>query len=38
VQAMAPAVLPHRLQPVGAAGPGAADEVVADVLSRVPAR
>jgi MoxR-like ATPase len=38
VQAMAPAVLPHRLQPVGAGGAGAADEVVADVLSQVPAR
>ena len=38
VQALAPAVLPHRLQPRGAAGTGAADEAVADVLSRVRAR
>jgi MoxR-like ATPase len=38
VQAMAYAVLRHRLQPVAAAGVGAADEVVADVLARVPAR
>jgi MoxR-like ATPase len=38
VQAMAPAVLPHRLQPVGAAAIGTADEVVADVLAQVPAR
>ena len=38
VQAMAPAVLPHRLQPAAAAGRDAADQVVADVLSQVPAR
>jgi MoxR-like ATPase len=38
VQAMARAVLPHRLQPVGAAGVGTADEVVADVLAQVRAR
>ena len=38
VQALAPVVLPHRLQVMGAAGIGAADEAVADVLSRVPAR
>jgi MoxR-like ATPase len=38
VQAMAHAVLQHRLQPVAAAGPGAADQVVADVLAQVPAR
>jgi MoxR-like ATPase len=38
VQAMAHAVLRHRLQPVAAAGVGAADEVVADALSQVPGR
>jgi MoxR-like ATPase len=38
VQAMAHAVLPHRLQSAGAAGIAVADEVVADVLSQVPAR
>jgi MoxR-like ATPase len=38
VQAMAHAVLRHRLQPVAAAGVGAADEVVADALAQVPAR
>jgi MoxR-like ATPase len=38
VQAMARAVLEHRLQPVAAAGVGAADQVVADVLDQVPAR
>jgi MoxR-like ATPase len=38
VQALASAVLRHRLQPVAAAAPGAADEVVADVLAQVPAR
>jgi MoxR-like ATPase len=38
VQAMARAVLQHRLQPVAAAELGAADEVIADVLARVPAR
>jgi MoxR-like ATPase len=38
VQAMAHAVLQHRLQPVAAAPLGAADEVVADVLAKVPAR
>jgi MoxR-like ATPase len=38
VQAMAHAVLQHRLQPVAAAALGAADEVIADVLARVPAR
>jgi MoxR-like ATPase len=38
VQALAPVVLPHRLQAMGAAGIGAADEAVADVLARVPAR
>jgi MoxR-like ATPase len=38
VQAMAHAVLQHRLQPVPAAPPGAADQVIADVLAQVPAR
>ncbi|MEA2153985.1 MAG: MoxR-like ATPase [Solirubrobacteraceae bacterium] len=38
VQAMARAVLQHRLQPVAAAGLGAADQVITDVLARVPAR
>jgi MoxR-like ATPase len=38
VQAMAHAVLRHRLQPVAAAGLGAADEVVADALTQVPGR
>jgi MoxR-like ATPase len=38
VQAMAHAVLPHRLQPAAAAGVGAADEVVADAVAQVPAR
>jgi MoxR-like ATPase len=38
VQAMAHAVLQHRLQPVAAAGLEAADQVVADVLAQVPAR
>jgi MoxR-like ATPase len=38
VQAMAQAVLQHRLQPMAAAGPGAADQAVADALDQVPAR
>jgi MoxR-like ATPase len=38
VQAMAPAVLRHRLQTVAAAGLSAADEVVADALGQVPGR
>jgi MoxR-like ATPase len=38
VQAMTHAVLQHRLQPVPAAAPGAADQVIADVLAQVPAR
>ena len=38
VQAMARAVLIHRLQPVAGAPVDAADEAVADVLSSVPAR
>jgi MoxR-like ATPase len=38
VQAIAPAVLGHRLKPVPAAEIGAAEEVVADVLAKVPAR
>jgi MoxR-like ATPase len=38
VQAMAHAVLQHRLQPVAAAALGAADQVVADVVAQVPAR
>jgi MoxR-like ATPase len=38
VQAMAHPVLRHRLQPVGAAGVAVADEVVAEVLAKVPAR
>jgi MoxR-like ATPase len=38
VQAIAPVVLPHRLQPLGAGGTGAAEEAVADVLAQVPAR
>jgi MoxR-like ATPase len=38
VQAMAHAVLRHRLQPVAAAGVDAADEVVADALAEVPGR
>jgi MoxR-like ATPase len=38
VQAMATAVLRHRLQLAPAAGAGAADQVIADVLAQVPAR
>ncbi len=38
VQALAPAVLAHRIQAVAAAPPEAAAEVVADVLRTVPAR
>lgn len=38
VQALAPAVLAHRVQAVAAAPPEAGDEVVADVLRTVPAR
>jgi hypothetical protein len=38
VQAIAHAVLEHRLKPAAAAGIGAAEEVVEDVLAKVPAR
>jgi MoxR-like ATPase len=38
VQALAHAVLAHRIQPTPAAGPGAKDEVVAEALARTPAR
>jgi MoxR-like ATPase len=38
VQAMAHAVLEHRLQPVAGAALGAADQVIADVVAQVPAR
>jgi MoxR-like ATPase len=38
VQALAPAVLAHRIEPVAAAPPEAQDEIVADALREVPAR
>lgn len=38
VQALAPAVLAHRIEPVAAAPPEAQHEVVADALRTVPAR
>jgi MoxR-like ATPase len=38
VQALAPYVLAHRLQPVAAAPLGSHDQIVADAVAGVPAR